>query len=219
MMRSTVQPLHRLIVQFNFLPSLELHPDHRGTIVGAPVWDALTASPAGHKQLSAAILERERLQDDWVTAFQTRERRVALLGWQPLEQLLLLAGVALNAVWVATRISRSDVAAVKTALGPELYGFAVGRARFLGDVAPWPEPQDSAALLSWVTRAGLRYLEGCTQQQPRAVAARLKLRLPRLPALDPNAAQPLPLPEPERATGLFRKLAPEVGEPCISLLA
>lgn len=216
----TVQPLHRQIVQFNFLPSLEVHPDHRDSVVVAPVWEALSASPAGHKQLSAAILAREQLHDDWVTAFQTRERRVALLGWQALERLLLLAGVALNAAWVATRISRHDVAAIKTALGPELYGFAVGRARFLGDVAAWPDPPDSGAVLPWVKRAGHRFLEGCTQQQPRAVAARLKLKLPRLVAGERDDAEAsLPLPEPARATALFRKLAPEVGEPCISLLA
>jgi hypothetical protein len=215
----SVQPLHRLIVQFNLVPSLEVHPDHRGDLVTAPVWEALTASAAGHRQLSAAILERENLLGEWVTAFETRERRIALLGWQMLERLVLLAGVALNALWIATRIGRHDVAAVKTGIGAELYDFAVGRARFLGDIAVWPAPPEGDDALAWVRRAGLRYVAGCTQQQPRALQARLALRLPRAAATDSDTSVQLPLPEPERASTLFRKLAPEIGEPCTSLLA
>lgn len=210
-----ISPLHRLVLQFNFLPSMELHPDRRAEFATAPVWARVAASAGGHRHLSALILQRLGLEDDWVTAFETRERRIALLGWQALERLVLHAGVALNALWVATRIGRGEVAAIKAGLGPDLYAFALGRGRFLGTGDGWPEPPMGADPVAWFRRAGLRFVDGCAQQQPPGLKRRLALRLPAGPA----GADALPLPEPEQASALFRKLAPEVGEPCVSLLA
>lgn len=218
-MQSAKERLQRLIVQFNFLPSMELHPERRDQIASVAVWRALAASPAGHRQLSASLLARERLLDDLVTAFETRERRIALLGWKLLDRLVVLAGTALNAEWIATRIGRSEVATLKSGLGADLYAFALGRARFLGDIAGWPAPPNSTDCLQWIERAGLRYIEACMQQQPHALRGRLVLRLPLHAEIDAPEGSALPLPEPERAIALFRKLAPEVGEPCTSLLA
>lgn len=210
--------LARLIAQFNLLPSLELHPDHRPDYAPDPVWQASATGRFGHRHLSAHILERERLRGDWVTAFETRERRLALLGWRALERLITLTGIALNAHWIATSINRDEVASLRTRLGRDNYGFAVGRARFLGVGAGWPAPRGETDRLDWIRRAGRTYVEACAFGQPRALVRRLELRLGRDDAAGALAAEP-PAVEPARAIALFRKVAPEVGSECVSLLS
>jgi hypothetical protein len=205
--------LTRLIAQFNLLPSIELHPDHRAGYAPAPLWEARGA----HRHLSARILAVERLEGDWVTAFETRERRLALLGWRTLERLIVLTGSALNAQWIATQIDRSEVAALRTGLGRDNYAFAVGRARFLGLSTAWPAPRGGSPL-EWIRRAGRAYILACASGQPRSLVRRLELRLAREPA-DAAPAVDLPVPEPARAIALLRKLAPEVGPECVSLLS
>ena len=214
-MTAAAAGLWRPILQFNLLPSLELHPARRQHYAPAPVWAALAGSRRGHRQLSAHILELEALADDWVTAFETRERRLALLGWRALDRLILLAGVALNAEWIATRIDRDEVAALRASLGRDSYAFAVGRARFLGLSSAWPAPAGDR--LAWFRRAGRAYLEACAHGQPHACARRLELRLEPRPEHGPVGAD-LPVTEPGQATALLRKLAPEVGPECVSLL-
>ena len=209
--------LSRLIAQFNLLPSIELHPDHRPGYAPAPLWEA-RAGGGAHRHLSAHILALERLEGDWVTAFETRERRLALLGWRTLERLIVLTGIALNAHWIATQIDRSEVAALRTRLGRDNYAFAVGRARFLGLATARPLPGDGSDRLEWLRRAGRTYVLACASGQPRSLARRLELRLAREPA-DAAPAADLPAPEPARAIALLRKLAPEVGPECVSLLS
>lgn len=210
--------LLRLIAQFNLLPSIELHPDRRSDYAPDPVWQALAAGRFGHRHLSARVLEVEGLHGDWADGFETRERRLALLGWQGLERMMTLAGIGLNAAWIATRIHRDEVASLKARLGRQDYAFAVGRARFLGLSVAWPAPGRKNDLLDWFQRAGRACIEACIQQQPRSLSRRLELRLA------PNAkggtvADRLPALEPCRAISLIRKLAPEIGPECVSLLS
>lgn len=208
----------RLIAQFNLLPSIELHPDHRGDYAPDTLWQALAAGRLGHRQLSARILEHEGLKGDWVAAFETRERRLALLGWRGLERLITLTGIALNAVWIATRIDRQEVANLKSSLGAYDYAFAMGRARFLGTSLTWPTPPAGQDVMAWIRRAGRTAIDSCTLQQPRSFRRRLELRLADSDQAD-GAGNDLPAMEPNRVSGLFRKLAPEVGPQCVSLLS
>jgi YOP proteins translocation protein K (YscK) len=209
--------LLRLIAQFNLLPSLELHPDHRPDYAPAPLWQGGAIGRFGHRHLSAHILKAERLHGDWVTAFETRERRLALLGWRARERLIALTGIALNAHWIATSIDRDEVASLRTRLGRDDYAFAVGRARFLGLSAGWPAPGSETDRLDWIRRAGQAYVQACASGQPRALVRRLELRLARDNAAG-AAAVGLPAVEPAGAIALFRKVAPEVGPECVSLL-
>lgn len=208
----------RLIAQFNLLPSLELHPNRRADYAPAPVWQTQRAGSGAHRCLSEQILAAERLQGEWVAAFETRERRLALLGWRALERLITLTGIALNAHWIATAIDRSDVAALRTRLGRDNYAFAVGRARFLGLAVAWPAPRGAGDRLEWIRGAGRAYVRACAFGQPRALARRLELRLAGNFTAE-GASADLPVVEPPRATALFRKLAPEVGAECVSLLS
>jgi hypothetical protein len=210
-------PLRR-VAQFNLLPSIELHPARRPHYAPVPLWEPRGCSAGVHRHLSAQILGAEGLHGEWVTAFETCERRLALLGWRDLERLITLAGIALNAHWIATAIDRDEVTALKARLGPDNYAFAVGRARFLGLAAAWPVPRGPGDRLEWIRRTGRAQVEACVSGQPRSLVRRLELRLARdLANGEPSAG--LPPVEPARAMALFRKLAPEVGPECVSLLS
>jgi hypothetical protein len=207
----------RQVAQFNLLPSIELHPARQPRYAPVALWPSC-GSGAVHRHLSAQILAAEGLHGEWVTAFETRERRLALLGWRALERLITLAGIALNLRWIATAIDREEVAALKAGLGPDDYAFAVGRARFLGSAATWPAPSRPGDRLAWIPRTGRAQLEACVAGQPRSLVRRLELRLAHDIANGGPSAD-LPPVEPARAIALFRKLAPEVGPECVSLLS
>jgi hypothetical protein len=208
----------RQVAEFNLLPSIELHPARRSHYAPAPLWESRGCAGAVHRHLSAQILAAESLHGDWVTAFETRERRLALLGWRGLERLITIAGIGLNAHWIATAIDREGVAALKAKLGPDYYAFAVGRARFLGLTAAWPEPHGPGDRLEWIRRTGRAQLGACVSGQPRSLVRRLELRLAHdIANEEPSAG--LPPVEPAGAMALFRKLAPEVGPECVLLLS
>lgn len=207
-----------LIAKFNLLPSLELHPERRADYAPSAVWQACAKTPLGHRHLSRHILAAEQLNDDWVTAFETRERRIALLGTSALERMIMLTGLALNAHWIATSIDGREVAALRTKLGQSDYAFAVGRARFLGVSTFWPAPFGQRDLLDWFRRAGRAYLHVCLYLQPRPLRRRLELKLAPAPVGSEWLANEPP-PEPKRAMGLLRKLARDMGPECASLLS
>ena len=210
--------LQRLILEFNFLPSVELHPSRIKDYAPESSWQAISETRFGHRKLSAEILHQEGLANDWVTTFETRERRVALLGWQILDRLVLLAGAALNSQWISTRISGPEVTALRDGLGEQAYDFAVGRARFLGITKEWPTPNGSSDPISWLRQSGECYLRACVERQPTGLTKRLALRCPPSDDTVPPKS-PLPRPNSLEAAMLFRKIAPEISPQCVSLFA
>jgi hypothetical protein len=186
-----------------------------------PAVERLLESPRARARLAESVLDRLGTSPREEVDFGDRRRRLALLDGPALVHLVNLAGAALLHARIGRVIERTEVRRLRDALGANVYGFAVRRAPLLigpsWPAAPWVEPELAGDLLDQVRPAGLRCLESWLSGQPRALAARVVLKLPRDLAIDID--RQVPASWHDRAATVLERIArSELGE-ALPLLA
>jgi hypothetical protein len=112
--------------------------------------------------------------------FRDEKRRLALVEAETFRRLCLYWGAAVLAEDVAQAIDSRTVAGLKSALGPELYGFALGRGRFClgsGRRLHRPEKAGPASLAQAdLLEIGLSAVSACAQDWPAELRTQAEIR-------------------------------------------
>ncbi|HET8726425.1 MAG TPA: SctK family type III secretion system sorting platform protein [Alphaproteobacteria bacterium] len=173
-------------VRFEHLPAAYIHPDHLVANlpagVGADAAARLQACTRLRYRLSALLRERLALPSCGPDAFAAPDRRAALLDWPALEQ----AARASGAVWHRPALQRIVIAEplrlLVSRIGQPAYAFALSCPR-PADLPDEQTPSEPGALAAAIEEAGLRCLFWWCEALPRAIALRVRLKLP--PAITP----------------------------------
>ena len=182
------------LYEFNFSPVQYIHPSWLESFIKPVLFERLRKSCRARKRLSALILRRFNLQQEYCFDFEDQARRLALLDRDSLGRLIYVAGIALNAEGIAKTIERQSLLALKESIGEDAYWFALKKAPFLlGRTSlPLPERHDGESWHDYALRCGAKALESCVSGEPPALTKRVQLKLPRTLAHDfgqhPNLA-------------------------------
>jgi hypothetical protein len=191
-----------LIVRFNTLDPLSIHPGRAPAWMQEAAMREISATPRGQRRISEALRRWVKLNADGYYDFQPLHRRFALLELPTLERLLSLTGAALLGRRVARIVRRDELREVKQAFGDELFEFALKRGRFLaaGDMDFAPPQMTSDA----IKRFGWRQLEACLSGESDELTGRLQLKLPPERSLECSSTDNVPYKA--KVAALMRKV-------------
>lgn len=166
-----------MVVRFNTLGPSSLHPDH------APAWlqredvQHIAATARGRRRISNYLNDCLELDAPEFYDFQPWHRRFALLEFPILDRLSLFTASTLLSPFVSRMVGQEEVRQAKQALGEELFGFAVKRARFIAtDRSGVPVPTDISTAA--IRQLGWRQIECCLAGESPQLIERLNWKLP-----------------------------------------
>lgn len=200
--RQDAESWHR----FARTPSLGAHPAHVAALLDGAIDEdvagRLGRSPRLAERLSGLLGRRHDLADIDAPA-DPADRAIALAATDEIEALCRRAGAVCWADPIAREIRASEVAALRQALGDDVYASALAnREEALSPAALGMSAQEAASLgrdkiVAATREAGRRCFAAWLAIQPQGVADRVRLKLA------PGAAPP----EPDE---LYRQFGPTI---------
>lgn len=173
-------PEYARLHEFNYLPSLYVHPAHAASLLPA-AWSARLndgpVPPAVHSHLSAYLLAKLGIEDAWVSDDRSLAIWIALLPREHLDPLMRRAGLLLASAPIHQCVRQQDVKRLEAGLSPQdlAYVFQQTESRFPGSRALTAALYESP--LETVMALGLRALQQVTGGLGRAVRIRFDLKL------------------------------------------
>lgn len=207
----------QLVAEFNLHPERYVDPSWPLGIWPAPYNEIARFGERGRRVLAKALLENVGLHEDASGhvaadyAFDSREKRLALLPREAFEQLARLCGLCLHKSWLTSgELTRGVEKALVLGFGSETIAFVRGRTPPFDAVSETLEPMRRypKLVVQKIGARGARLLLDFIAPAGAPIFARTRLKLPRIADVQP-AYQLGDAQRAEFAELLFLCLIPE----------
>lgn len=164
--------------QFNCDPVLYAHPAWLDPLVPLALREPLMKCQRSRTRLSAFLLQRHGLDQDFWYDFEDRRYRFVLLPPKVLQKLARYCGLAFQHRAIAAAVGKAAIAQIKTSIGASGYRFAMKRAPLIlgqrnGIDVTWNGRGDFHA---FVESYGAAYFLAHFKTAPRAISGRLAFK-------------------------------------------
>jgi hypothetical protein len=172
-------PLSKAIIDFNFDISAYIHKTRMPDTIPSNWLDTFQKSARGKHRLNTLLRTHYGLQSEYCFDFEATDKRLLLLTADIINRLMLVAGVAYYSDTMALLIEKSKIQALKTAIGEDLYVFALKKVPILFKNRPAIELPDlfvSMDMLATIISVGKELIESIVSGKSIALIKRFELK-------------------------------------------